>query len=249
MKVAPSGFCLEPLHAKHPSRKQDNSLEKNDDGGAKCSRHKPSSNSARVIMLVVPNHFFRKVWSWDEPEWIPHHFSILRDAVDVWCFSGQLCTFATRCWIWMLGIKSVNLASRSTCHSSSSSALAGAFQGRLSGHVSNTKSVPKNSQWMGWRQNLKETMFVTYVFNVLYQQWHGFPVGSSLQPIQWNRGDWDTTPSFYGMNNLVQTRKRVEPPFNLTSCSSFRLPLIFCTPLWWFINHSLVGLQILQIYQ
>lgn len=29
MKVAPSGFCLEPLHAKHPSRKQDNSLEKN----------------------------------------------------------------------------------------------------------------------------------------------------------------------------------------------------------------------------
>jgi hypothetical protein len=30
---------------------------------------------------------------------------------------------------------------------------------------------------MGWRQNLKETMFVTYVFNVLCQQWHGFPVG------------------------------------------------------------------------
>ena len=153
--------------------------------------------------------------------------------------AGSEC-LASNPWTWPLDLPAIRRHHRPWLEHS---------RAGFRGHVSNTKSVPKNSQWMGWRQNLKETMFVTYVFNVLYQQWHGFPVGSSLQPIQWNRGDWDTTPSFYGMNNLVQTRKRVEPPFNLTSCSSFRLPLIFCTPLWWFINHSLVGLQILQIYQ
>ena len=99
---------------------------------------------------------------------LPWMFDVLRVSfAPLRRVAGSEC-LASNPWTWPLDLPAIRRHHRPRLEHSRAS---------FRGHVSNTKSVPKNIQWMGWRQNLKETMFGTSVFNVLYQQWHGFPVG------------------------------------------------------------------------
>ena len=174
----PSGFCLEPLHAKHPSRKQDNSLEKKRRWRSKSAAGtKPSSKLCAGHHVGCSKPFFPQGlilrWTGMNPSsflnsercrgclmFFQVNFAPLRRV------AGSEC-LASNPWTWPLDLPAIRRHHRPWLEHS---------RAGFRGHVSNTKSVPKNSQWMGWRQKFKGKRCFVYIcfLMFLYQQWHGF---------------------------------------------------------------------------